>query len=127
MLGERNIGLFVIDEVHTVTSWGRDFRSDYWFLGDFLKLLKKNGLKFPVLCMTATAVYTGADDVVNDTIAELDLDNPILHLGNVKRSNIGFDINLRDKDDYEGSLESIKKQMVLDMLRKYTKLSVSDE
>lgn len=85
LLGKRKIALLVIDEAHTVTSWGRDFRSDYWFLGDFLKSAKKNGYAFPVLCLTATAVYTGVDDVVNDTIAELDLNNPILHLGNVKR------------------------------------------
>ena len=97
LLGERKIGLLIIDEAHTVTSCGRDFRSDYWFLGDFLKSVKKNGYAFPVLCLMATAVYTGVDDVVNDTIAELDLNNPILHLGNVKRKNIRFDISCRQK------------------------------
>ena len=55
LLGERKIGLLVIDEAHTVTSWGRDFRSDYWFLGDFLKSVKKNGYTFPVLCLTSSA------------------------------------------------------------------------
>ena len=109
LLGERKIGLLVIDEAHTVTSWGRDFRSDYWFLGDFLKSVKKNGYAFPVLCLTATAVYTGVDDVVNDTIAELDLNNPILHLGNVKRKNIRFDISCRQKNEYGEKLETIKK------------------
>lgn len=88
IVGERSVGLLVIDEVHTVTSWGRDFRPDYCFLGDFLKTIKRTGQRFPLLCLTATAVYSGPDDVVNDTIAELDLHNPILHLGNVKRDNI---------------------------------------
>lgn len=55
LLGERKISLLVIDEAHTVTSWGRDFRSDYWFLGDFLKSVKKNGYAFPVLCLTSSA------------------------------------------------------------------------
>lgn len=119
LLGERRVGLIVIDEAHTVTSWGRDFRSDYWFLGDFLKAIKKNGEKFPVLCLTATAVYTGNDDVVNDTIKELDLDNPILHLGSVKRENIKFDIVCRNKDDYKEKLETIKKRLVLEKLRDY--------
>lgn len=119
LLGERKIGLLVIDEVHTVTSWGRDFRSDYWFLGDFLKTVKKGGGNFPVLCLTATAVYTGVDDVVNDTIAELDLNNPILHLGNVKRTNIKFDIVCRDKSDYGEKLETIKKRLLLEKIREY--------
>ena len=117
LLGERKIGLLVIDEAHTVTSWGRDFRSDYWFLGDFLKSVKKNGYAFPVLCLTATAVYTGVDDVVNDTIAELDLNNPILHLGNVKRKNIRFDISCRQKNKYGEKLKTIKKIL---FLKKYS-------
>lgn len=117
LLGERKIGLLVIDEVHTVTSWGRDFRSDYWFLGDFLRSAKKNGYRFPVLCLTATAVYTGVDDVVNDTITELDLNNPILHLGNVKRKNIKFDIVYHEKGKYSEKLETIKKDFVLRKVR----------
>ena len=48
-LGGRQVGMVVIDEAHTVTSWGRDFRSDYWFLGDFLKQTARDGLMFPVL------------------------------------------------------------------------------
>lgn len=46
LIGKRKIGLLVIDEAHTVTSWGRDFRSDYWFLGDFFKSVKKMDINF---------------------------------------------------------------------------------
>lgn len=120
LLGERKLGLLVIDEVHTVTSWGRDFRSDYWFLGDFLKMMKKLGEKFPILCLTATAVFSGVDDVVNDTILELDLDNPILHLGNVKRTNINFDIVQGKRSDKEERLDTIKSRLVLEKIRKFS-------
>lgn len=72
LLGGRRLGLFVVDEAHTVTSWGRDFRADYWFMGDYLERQRKNGLHFPVLCLTATAVFGGRDDVVQDTISTLD-------------------------------------------------------
>lgn len=112
--------MLVIDEAHTVTTWGRDFRADYWYLGDFIKAAKRNGKKFPVLCLTATAVYSGPDDVVNDTIAELELENPILHLGNVKRENIKFDIQKREKEDEFTSVEITKRELIIEKLLEYT-------
>lgn len=118
-LGGRRVGLVVIDEAHTVTSWGRDFRSDYWFLGDFLKKAKRNGLSFPVLCLTATAVYSGEDDVVNDTINELGLERTIIHLGNVKRSNIEFDISKHNHDKLSTKVETAKMDLTLQRMREY--------
>lgn len=118
-LGGRKVGLIVIDEAHTVTSWGRDFRSDYWFLGDFLKKAKRNGFIFPVLCLTATAVYSGEDDVVNDTINELGLERTIIHVGNVKRNNIIFDINRCSNENIKTQLEIVKMDMILNRIRDY--------
>ena len=47
-IGDRRIGLIVVDEAHTVTTWGKEFRVDYWFLGRHLDNLKKNlGHAFP--------------------------------------------------------------------------------
>lgn len=54
---------------------------------------------------------------MNDTIAELDLNNPILHLGNVKRKNIRFDISCRPKNKYGEKLKTIKKIL---FLKKYS-------
>lgn len=49
-VGERRIGLVVVDEAHTVTTWGKEFRVDYWFLGRHLEALKNAlGYVFPVL------------------------------------------------------------------------------
>lgn len=119
IIGDRKIGLFVIDEAHTVTSWGRDFRPDYWFLGSFLKKERKAGNVFPVLCLTATAVYSGRDDIVNDTIAELDLHRPILHLGNVKRENIEFDIKNSQNNEVKTRVEIVKKEHIVNQLVEY--------
>lgn len=108
LLGDRKIGLFVIDEAHTVTSWGKDFRADYWFLGSFITKLKRQEIKFPVLCLTATAVYGGTEDIVNETIESLELDNPLIYLGNVKRKNIKFDIRQISRTSFEGGIEEYK-------------------
>lgn len=119
-LGGRKVGMVVIDEAHTVTSWGRDFRSDYWFLGDFLKKTFRNGLVFPVLCLTATAVYSGEEDVVNDTIQELGLGKTIIHLGNVRRDNISFDIQCHDPAQASKKIENEKMDLTLNRVREYT-------
>lgn len=117
LLAGRKMGLLVIDEAHTVTSWGRDFRSDYWFLGDFIKKCNREGMRFPVLCLTATAVYSGENDVVNDTINELGLGSTVIHLGNVKRNNIDFDIVFHENTNLNTDLEETKLQMVLTYIR----------
>lgn len=99
LIGERKIGLMVVDEAHLVTSWGRDFRVDYWFLGDYIEKIrhrfsksKIKSLKFPVLCLTATAVYGGQDDSVFDLINSLHLECYTNHqyIGYVIRDNIEF-------------------------------------
>ena len=57
-IGERKLGLLVVDEAHTVTTWGRDFRVDYWFLGDYLRKTRRTlHYPFPIFALTATAVW----------------------------------------------------------------------
>lgn len=92
----RYIGLVVVDEVHTVTQWGRSFRPDYWYLGPFLKQLQGHN-RFPVFCLTATAVYGGNDDTVHQIVEDLELDDVTLFLGSPRRENIAFDILRREK------------------------------
>jgi len=92
-IGERNIGLLVIDEAHLVTTWGRDFRVDYWYLGTYIKRLRKYmSSSFPVLALTATAVYGGADDIVFETVESLNMQTPSLRTGNSRRDEIRFDL-----------------------------------
>ena len=94
-LGERKLGLLVIDEAHLVTTWGRDFRVDYWYLGNFIRKIRKyTEHKFPVLAVTATAVYdpNGVNDMVFETLDSLSMDPVIKYLGKVRRDDIKFDI-----------------------------------
>lgn len=94
-IGDRKLGLLVVDEAHTVTTWGRDFRVDYWFLGDYLRKSKRIlNYPFPIFALTATAVWdpSGKNDMIFDTIRSLNMDPCIKFIGVVRRKNIVFEI-----------------------------------
>ena len=119
LTGGRRVGLFVIDEAHIVTSWGKDFRADYWYLGDFLNGLRRNGVRFPVLCLTATAVYGGTEDVVNETISNLFLSDPIIYLGSVRRENIRFDVRHVPPKSVTGGVEAFKVKLAAEAVKAF--------
>lgn len=93
LIGERKVGLFVIDEAHIVTTWGKSFRADYWYLGNYLDKLRsgskyKKAYKFPISTFTATAILGGIEDMYKETKDSLNLINPLPHFGYVKREDI---------------------------------------
>ncbi len=62
----RKIVRFVIDEAHCFSSWGQDFRVDYLYIGDFIKLLQESKNleeQIPVSCFTATAKQKVIEDI----------------------------------------------------------------
>lgn len=93
-IGERRLGLMAIDEAHLITTWGRDFRVDYWHLGNHInKIRRYRGMRFPLVALTATAIFGGPNDMVVDSMGSLYMHNPRLFLGQVKRENVRFVIN----------------------------------
>lgn len=97
-IGRRRLGLLVIDEAHLITTWGRDFRVDYWFLGNHIRKIRKyHNLFFPMVAVTATAIYGGSNDMVFDSIDSLVMQNPHIFIGQVKRNDIEFIINTYEK------------------------------
>lgn len=124
LIGEgREIGLIVVDEAHLVTTWGRDFRIDYWYLGTYIKKLRdqkhfNESAPFVVASFTATAVYRGNDDMVFETIASLNMHNPIKFLGNTRRENIGFRIhNWVKRNSYEQERMQITSLRIEEMIK----------
>lgn len=112
--------MIVIDEAHIVTTWGKQFRPDYWYLGDHIKRLRKNQLEkkgraFVIATFTATAIYHGLEDMYSETINSLHMLNPITYLGYVKRNDITIEIettqkNQKGRTEYElNKLETIEK------------------
>lgn len=116
-IGERKLGLLIIDEAHLITTWGRDFRVDYWFLGNHINKVRKYGnYTFPLVALTATAVYGGTNDMVFDSISSLYMHDPHKYIGEVRRNDIEFVIDTHD--DYSfGSYDSNKEDETVKFIR----------
>ena len=120
IIGTRDISTIIVDEAHIVTTWGQGFRPDYWYLGTYIEKLRrfryKNGVldlnsrkyKFPICTFTATAVFGGKDDGVNEMAESLYLRDPIKFIGKVKRNDISFDIN-KNNEELNATETSVRK------------------
>jgi ATP-dependent DNA helicase RecQ len=122
-VGCRKLGLLVIDEAHLITTWGRDFRVDYWFLGNHIRKIRKyHNLRFPMVAVTATAIYGGANDMVFDSIDSLVMHNPHIYIGQVKRDDIEFIINTYEK--FTVNYESKKIDQTVNFIKQIHELGV---
>ncbi|NLX77903.1 MAG: RecQ family ATP-dependent DNA helicase [Clostridiaceae bacterium] len=98
----RNVVRFVIDEAHCFSTWGQDFRVDYLYIGDFIKMLQemKNPEEpIPVSCFTATAKPNVIEDIRQYFRDKLSLELEIFRT-DAKRSNLSYRV-LERKDDEE--------------------------
>lgn len=103
LIGDRTIGMIVIDEAHIVTTWGKQFRPDYWYLGDHIRNLRRNQRKkidkaFVIATFTATAIYHGVEDMYEETKNSLHMLNPITYLGYMKRNDITIEVKKVKRD-----------------------------
>lgn len=132
IIGEREIGLLIIDEAHIVTTWGMGFRPDYWYLGGYINRLRnqiqttagrdRKIYKFPICAFTATAINGGIDDSVSDTVISLYMENPVKYIGYVRRDDILFDINIcESKKLPKGEYEEQKTAAMSKRIRKWLK------
>jgi ATP-dependent DNA helicase RecQ len=66
ILKNRLIERFVVDEAHCLSTWGNDFRQDYYYICEYIKeLLDKKPFQdyIPISCFTATAKPSVIEDI----------------------------------------------------------------
>jgi len=90
VLAQREVGLWVLDEAHCVSKWGRDFRPDYRYVSRFIKESSGDDIA-PVLCLTATAKPDVIQDIRGHFSERLGLDLILLD-GGVSRTILGFKV-----------------------------------
>jgi ATP-dependent DNA helicase RecQ len=88
VLARARPGLFVVDEAHLISQWGRDFRTEYLRLG-----AQADALGSPVrLALTATA----APPVRREIATRLGLREPEVVIGDFDRPNIDLSVHRVD-------------------------------
>ena len=86
-LQQQQVSFFAIDEAHCISSWGHDFRPEYRTLG----LLKQDFPGVAIHAYTATAT----EPVRADIARQLNLDNPVFHVGSFDRPNLVYRVHSR--------------------------------
>lgn len=121
LIGTRQLGLLVIDEAHIVTTWGKQFRPDYWFLGDYVSKLRQK-INFVIATFTATAIYGGIENMFADTKQSLRMVSPIVWLGYMRREDIIVNVRevkrIANKTEYEinkfdSLIQNIDRSLIL--------------
>ncbi|EDZ62212.1 ATP-dependent DNA helicase [Sulfurimonas gotlandica GD1] len=113
LLKNRVIERFVIDEAHCLSTWGNDFRHDYFYIGTFIKdLLKEKPFQehIPISCFTATAKPQVIEDITEYIESSLNVQMS-RYIAIPERKNLdyeGYELE-DDKAKYTSLLEFINK------------------
>ena len=90
------ISLFVIDEAHCISQWGRDFRPAYLSICDAINAL------FPKTIALFTA--TAPPDIREDILSVLDISEPKVIIQGIERSNLKLAVHESRKKDEKYTL-----------------------
>jgi ATP-dependent DNA helicase RecQ len=100
LVSQLRIRTFAIDEAHCISHWGHDFRPEYRMLSE----IKKHYPEASVHAFTATATQQVRDDI----LAELELRDAEVLVGNFDRPNLTYRV-LRREDLFEQILECVAR------------------
>jgi ATP-dependent DNA helicase RecQ len=95
-----NVSIFAIDEAHCISTWGNDFRPSY----KNINLLRGLHPSVPYIALTATAT----PEVLADTIAELELNDPKVIKGSFYRENLSYNV-IKAEDKLYNIIKVLKK------------------
>lgn len=90
--------LIALDEAHLLDSWS-DFRNSY----DKLSSLKENFSEIPFICLTATATHIVREKIID----KLNLQNPLIIVGDFNRPNLYYEIKQRNKNTIIDEIENL--------------------
>lgn len=105
LLLDRNVVRFVIDEAHCFSAWGQDFRTDYLYIGKFIRQLQeqKQQQAIAVSCFTATAKQKVISDIRDYFRNNLGLELK-LFAASAERKNLRYSVLHADTDDEKYNL-----------------------
>lgn len=115
MLTYRYIDRFVIDEAHCLSTWGNDFRHDYFYIAEFInKIVSKKKEKYkqsaiPISVFTATASIRTINEIKNYFKEELNVEFQD-YIASSKRTNLKYKAFKVEK-------ENQKKEKILEILK----------
>ena len=88
---QREIGSWVLDEAHCLSSWGHDFRPDYRYVGRFIRERSAGEPPAPVVCLTATAKPAVVEDILRHFRDEVGIELEVFN-GGAQRDNLTFEV-----------------------------------
>ena len=112
LLLQRNVVRFVIDEAHCFSAWGQDFRTDYLYIGDFIRMLQEKKFegysgsktdnssanRIAVSCFTATAKQKVIRDICDYFQRKLGVELKIF-ASSAERKNLSYSVLYAETDD----------------------------
>lgn len=97
----RRVNFFVIDEAHCISTYGRDFRTEY----KKLNCLKENYPAIPILCLTASVTKREIQEIVDSLKI-----NPEYFIEGPYRANLFYEIIPKQKNPHSQLAELIKSR-----------------